>query len=39
LIKSEFGLSDEYRPAAVKYYELTPKGKEILEKILSMLNK
>jgi DNA-binding MarR family transcriptional regulator len=39
LVKSEFGLSDDYRPAAVKYYQLTPKGREILEKILNMLKK
>lgn len=26
------GLSDDNRPAAVKYYQLTPKGKEIFEK-------
>ena len=37
LVKSEFGLSEDYRPSAVKYYKLTPKGKEILEKILNML--
>jgi predicted transcriptional regulator len=39
LVKSEFGLSDDYRPAAVRYYQLTPKGKEILEKILDILRK
>ena len=30
LVKSEFGLSDDKRPAAVKYYKITPKGKQIL---------
>lgn len=39
LVKSEFGLSDDYRPAAVKYYEILPKGKEILEKISEILKK
>jgi predicted transcriptional regulator len=39
LVKSEFGLSDDYRPAAVKYYEILPRGKEILEKILGILKK
>lgn len=39
LVKSEYGLSYDSRPAAVKYYQLTPKGKEILEKILNMLRK
>jgi DNA-binding PadR family transcriptional regulator len=32
-------LSDDYRPAAVKYYKLTPKGKEIFEDILKILKK
>ena len=36
LVKSEFGLSEDLRPAAVKYYQLTPKGREILEKILNL---
>ena len=39
LVKSEFGLTDDKRPAAVKYYEITPKGKEIFDKILHMLKK
>jgi DNA-binding MarR family transcriptional regulator len=39
LVKSAFGLSDDYRPAAVKYYQLTPKGKEIFEDILKILKK
>ena len=39
LVKSEFGLSNDYRPAAVKYYQLTPKGKEIFEDILKILKK
>jgi DNA-binding PadR family transcriptional regulator len=33
------GLSDDNRPAAVKYYQLTPKGKEIFENILKILKK
>ncbi len=39
LVKSEFGLTEDKRPAAVRYYEITPKGKEIFEKILNMLKK
>ena len=39
LVKSEYGLSYENRPAAVRYYQILPKGKEILEKILGMLKK
>jgi DNA-binding transcriptional ArsR family regulator len=39
LVKSEFGLTEDKRPAAVRYYEITPKGKEILEKISEMLKK
>jgi predicted ArsR family transcriptional regulator len=37
LVKSEYGLSEDKRPAAVKYYQLTPRGKEILERILQMI--
>lgn len=37
LVKSKYGLSEDKRPVAVKYYELTPKGKEILEQILQMI--
>jgi predicted ArsR family transcriptional regulator len=37
LAKSEYGLSEDKRPVAVKYYELTAKGKEILERILAMI--
>ena len=39
LVKSEYGLSYENRPAAVRYYQILPKGREILEKILGMLKK
>lgn len=39
LVKSEFGLNYENRPSAVKYYQLTPKGKEIFEDILKILKK
>ena len=39
LVKSEFGLTEDKRPAAVKYYEITPKGKEIFENILKILKK
>lgn len=37
LVKSEYGLSEDKRPVAVKYYELTAKGREILERILQMI--
>jgi predicted transcriptional regulator len=37
LVKSEFGLTEDKRPAAVKYYQITAKGKEIFEKILKIL--
>ncbi|HYJ03411.1 MAG TPA: ArsR family transcriptional regulator [Nitrososphaeraceae archaeon] len=39
LVKSEFGLTEDKRPAAVRYYEITPKGTEILEKISEMLKR
>ena len=39
LVTSEFGLTEDKRPAAVKYYEITPKGTEILEKISQILRK
>jgi predicted transcriptional regulator len=39
LVKSEYGLSYENRPAAVRYYKILPKGREILEKILGILKK
>src|SRR5687767_902006 len=32
LVTSKYGLSEDKRPVAVKYYELTSKGKEILER-------
>ena len=40
LVKSEFGLTEVEkgkRPATAKYYKLTPKGKEIFERIVHML--
>jgi predicted transcriptional regulator len=37
LVKSEFGLTEDKRPAAVKYYQITAKGKEIFDKILHIL--
>ena len=37
LVKSEFGLTEDKRPAAVKYYEITARGKDIFEKILKIL--
>ena len=39
LVKSEFGLTEDPRPQAVRYYSITPKGKDILERLLNMLNK
>jgi DNA-binding transcriptional ArsR family regulator len=40
LVRSEFGLSkDSSRPQAVRYYSITPKGKEIFEMLLDMLKK
>ncbi len=40
LVTSEFALKSEPkgRPVAVRYYQLTPKGKEILEKLKSVLS-
>jgi predicted transcriptional regulator len=37
LVKSEFGLSKDQRPQAVKYYAITPKGKDIFARVLDML--
>ena len=38
LVESKFGLSeDRNRPQAVRYYSITPKGKEILQRLLDML--
>ena len=37
LVKSEFGLSKDSRPQAVKYYAITPKGKEIFERVLKIV--
>lgn len=39
LVQSEFGLSQDKRPQAVKYYIATAEGKETFERILSMLKK
>jgi hypothetical protein len=33
------GHTPDNRPAAVKYYQLTPKGKEISENILKIVKK
>jgi predicted transcriptional regulator len=37
LVRSEFGLSKDLRPQAVKYYAITPKGRDIFERLLDML--
>jgi predicted ArsR family transcriptional regulator len=37
LAQGVFGLSQDERPVAVKYYRLTPKDREIFERILHML--
>ena len=41
LVKSEFGLKNhpEERPVAVRYYELTPSGKEVLSMLHEMLSR
>lgn len=39
LVKSKFGLTEDKRPSAVKYYEITPKGKEIFENLFKILKK
>ena len=39
LVKSKFGLTEDKRPSAVKYYEITPKGKEIFENLKKILKK
>jgi predicted transcriptional regulator len=39
LVNSEFGLSEDERPVAVRYYKLTPKGKEILRKLVSIIER
>jgi DNA-binding transcriptional ArsR family regulator len=39
LVQSEFGLSQDRRPQAVKYYFATAEGKETYERILNMLKK
>ena len=36
LVISEFGLSQDERPVALRYYKITPKGKEILRKLISI---
>lgn len=35
LVESKYGLSEDKRPVAVKYYKITPKGKEIFEHIIA----
>jgi DNA-binding transcriptional ArsR family regulator len=37
LVTSKYGLSEDKRPVAVRYYGLTSKGREILERILQMI--
>ena len=39
LVKSEYGLSYEYRVAAVRYYEITKRGKEIVKSLSSSIAK
>jgi DNA-binding HxlR family transcriptional regulator len=39
LVESKFGLSGDSRPQAVRYYSITPKGKDILQMLLDMLKK
>jgi hypothetical protein len=35
LVEGKYGLSHDKRPVAVKYFRITPKGKEIYEHIVS----
>ena len=37
LVSSKYSLSDAHRPVAVKYYQLTDTGEEILQRILQMI--
>ena len=39
LVKSKFDLTEDKRPSAAKYYEITPKGKEIFENLSKFLKK
>jgi DNA-binding transcriptional ArsR family regulator len=41
LVKSKFGLSEDEgkRPQAVRYYSITDKGKEILRKLVSIIER
>jgi len=39
LVESKFGLSRDSRPQAVRYYSITPKGKDILQMLLDMRKK
>jgi DNA-binding MarR family transcriptional regulator len=39
LVRSEFGLSQDKRPQAVKYYIATAEGRETYERILNMLER
>jgi DNA-binding PadR family transcriptional regulator len=36
---SEFGLSEDSRPQAVRYYSITPKGKEIFQRVYEIIKK
>jgi predicted transcriptional regulator len=39
LVESNFGLSGDNRPQAVRYYSITPKGEQIFRMLLDMLKK
>lgn len=39
LVESEFGLSEDQRPQAVRYYSITHKGKDIFDMLLQILKK
>ena len=36
-VNSEFELSEDKRPVAVRYCKMTPKGKEMLQKLLDII--
>jgi DNA-binding transcriptional ArsR family regulator len=39
LVKSEFGLSQDARPQAVRFYAITPGGKDIFEIVYKIIKK
>ena len=39
LVQSEFGLSEDSRPQAVKYYSATPEGRVTFDRLTHMLKK